>query len=155
MSIQSAKRKKTLDERADEVRNRNLAVNGRKLSPEQRRNRLRTIRKYLGLSQVEFARIMGLSLDTVKSMDEGRRSVALGYVMLAETYLRRTKTAIKYARKTGMAKLRKLLPAEIVNDVALKTKVLTLAARGKTAEEIAQELVLRPGVVEYFLASMK
>ena len=155
MSIQSAKRKQTLDERAatlkDKNRSRKLPL--RLATPEIRRQRLIAIRERMGLSHTNFREMLGMTEQHWKAVFDGERPVVVGLVMLAEIELRRFLWREQRARKAARGHV-PVIPDEYVNNADLMGRVITAHLTGKSNDSIAEEFAIRPDIVEFYISRL-
>lgn len=163
MKTWASRPKKPLEDRAQAMRNRNAEEKRKKRAnfliaraiPDAKRvARLKVIRKYLGLGVGEFAELLGLEYTTMHQLLNGdhtirNRQVPVPVLKLAE------KEMASWRAKTGRRlKPKKEFPVSPDIDIAPEVKnqiVMMAAVGGKTKEEIATELSMRPEIVEFCL----
>ncbi len=154
MPVQSAKRKKTFEERADAVRTKNesklLGVPARLATPEVRRARLIEIQKLMDLSHEKYRAMLGLSEQHWRSVREGKKPIVLGIVFLAEIELGRFK-----ARQAREKPVLEDIPDVYKNDVDLqRTVIMDSLVSGLDENAIAAKHAVRLEIVRYYLSKI-
>lgn len=118
--------------------------------PKVTSKRLQAIKKRMKLNQREFAERLGISVHYMNSLEMGRKRGTLVIMHYAEQILDRYIRNERY--RLGQKKIE--IPAEYKTDIKLKAKAISLFVRGNTVEEIAQELAVRPEVIEAYVATV-
>ncbi len=119
--------------------------------------RLEAIRERMGLSIVEFFRLLHVSKETYSRVRTGRSPCRIAYVELAEAKLAaflKTERRLATMKANAEAKAEAARPktiVEIETDPDVKAKVISLYIRGKNKPDIASTLALRPEVVDHYL----
>jgi len=155
------KRSKSLEERAREMKAKVAAkaiqVPKHLMTEELKIKRLRVLRKRMGLSQVDMARLLKMSYNHYHKFEAGQCPVPLAYVELAQEKYRRFSNAERQERfrQRQEEQAGKPAPVPTAVDPAIRTRVVVLYAKGLTEPEIARELALRPEIVDLCLLNVQ
>ena len=154
--------KKTLEEKIAErkiIRDRKyVAVPARFATNEARVARLRKIRGILNKTQAEFAVLLGISFSFMRKMDYNERPVSMVYLKLAEKLLqeelnRRDCVRRRYAKKNpSAAQPEPAIP--MPNNPKLRLKAIMLHMKNVSRDEIAQQLAMRPEVIDNWISNL-
>lgn len=138
------------------IRRMNRAVSAveiptRLATNDMRRARLRAIRLRMGMTALEFSKILHTSLSFYQKMEYGYRKCPIVYVSMAEERLRRFKSreATKKRRERIVAKVQPSTSVEMEISDSDRTSIISMFIRGKDTATIARELSLRPEIVVY------
>lgn len=123
--------------------------------------RLEAIRERMGMTVVDFCRIIHVHKVTYARIRNGTFGCRTSYVELAELKLKefiRKEKALERRKAAEAAKIEAAKPHttfEIESDPEMKVKVIRLFIRGLDKASIASSLALRPAVVDHYLKGLE
>lgn len=129
----------------------------------KRAARLKVIRNRFDMTQGEFAAEMGLSTRYYSMLENGKDSVRLIHLKMAEMLWQRLRKRLAYAeRKAELERMASLQLLEIPSatespapdDPRLRAEAISMFINGDPEEEIARELALRPEVVRAWISEV-
>ena len=149
----SARRKQSYDDRCTEMRRRKSlipVIPHHLATVEVRKARLAAIRDKMKMSTTDFCRLLGVAI-----VNFYRPSVIL--MRWAEINLQRFyNNNYKRRMRSGLLQFEKMqLPDEFKEDPSIRTGVIKAYAIGKSREEIAAEMAIRPEIVDFYISNVE